>query len=253
MQREELSLREGRHCLDLSREVETALANETRLFFSKISQSNVKKWNSLVSKHQREKEELIQLVRDNCRIHFSDNFLNSSNKHRDITPIDLEVEAVRLEMEYNKHWYEIESFHINEAFKSQKDRIDSEWGSHLDNLNEAYDKKIRTLTGEDYSTTEKATAGATGPGGGRWHNAEKQKTLIHTAPVLSPTTVTTTGGASAAGSGVRAVRKKVKENSASKAEVSFTFLSLSLSTLPPHSSHSMNELNDSIKRWLTLS
>lgn len=213
MQREELSLREGRNCLDLSREVETALANETRGFFAKISQSNIKKWNSLVQKHQREKEELIQLVRDKCRIHFSDNFLNSTNKQRDITPMDLEVEAVRLEMEYNKHWFEIESFHINEAFKSQKDRIDAEWGTHLDNLNEAYDKKIRTLTGEEISETRTSKSNQSQTG--RWHNAEKQKTLIHTAPVLSPTT----GTPSAAGSGVRAVRKKVKENSASKAEV----------------------------------
>jgi hypothetical protein len=214
MQREELSLREGRQCLDLSREVETALANETRGFFAKISQSNLKKWNSMVQKHQREKEELIQLVRDKCRFHYSDNFLNSSNKQREITPIDLEVEAVRLEMEYNKHWFEIESFHINEAFKSQKDRIDAEWGAHLDNLNEAYDKKIRTLTGEETTTrTNKASQSQTG----RWHNAEKQKMLIHTAPVLSPTTGT--GTSAAAGSGVRAVRKKVKENSASKAEV----------------------------------
>jgi hypothetical protein len=217
MQREELSLREGRHCSDLSREVEAALANETRLFFAKISQINIKKWHTMVSKHQREKEDLIQLVRDKCRIHFSDNYLNSSNKHRDITPIDLEVEAVRLEMEYNKHWYEIESFHINEAFKSQKDRIDSEWGTHLDNLNEAYDKKIRSLNGEDYSnTSESRDKTANQSQSGRWHNAEKQKTLIHTAPVLTPTTVT---AASAAGSGVRAVRKKVKENAASKAEV----------------------------------
>lgn len=213
MQREELSLREGRNCVDLSREVETALANETRAFFSKISQSNIKKWNSILSKHQREKEELIQLVRDKCRVHFSDNYLNNSNKQRDIAPIDLEVEAVRLEMEYNKHWLEIESFHINEAFKSQKDRIDAEWGAHLDTLNEAYDKKVRSLTGDE--PTEGSSSKGNQANSGRWHHAEKQKTLIHTAPVLSPTT----GVSAAAGSGVRAVRKKVKESAASKAEV----------------------------------
>ena len=37
MQREELSLREGRNCLDLSREVEAALANETRGFCKNIT------------------------------------------------------------------------------------------------------------------------------------------------------------------------------------------------------------------------
>lgn len=218
MQREELSLREGRQCNDLSREVENALASETRAFFSKVSQSNIKKWAPMVHKHQNEKEELIQLVREKCRVHFSDNYLKSSNKMKDVTPIDLEVESIRLEMEYNKHWYEIESFHINEAFKSQKARIDAEWGTHLDSLNEAYDKKIRALTGDD--TPEQTSNRTSNTQNGRWHNAEKQKTLIHTAPVLSPTTGT---NSTAVGSGIRAVRKKVKENAASKAEVQILF------------------------------
>jgi hypothetical protein len=122
-----------------------------------------------------------------------------------------------LEMEYNKHWIEIESFHINEAFKSQKARIDAEWGTHLDSLNEAYDKKIRALNGDEINESNQQKSSGNGASG-RWHNAEKQKTLIHTAPVLSPT-VSANGQTSAAGSGVRAVRKKVKENAASKAEV----------------------------------
>jgi hypothetical protein len=210
MQREELSLREGKICSDLSREVENALALETRSFFSKMSQSNIRRWQLLSQKNQREKEELIELIRDKCRMHFSDNFTVGSQRPQQVTPIDLEIESLRLEMEYNKNWFDIESFHINEAFKSQKARIDSEWAIHFDNLNEAYDKKIRAVTGDD--VTLQSNREASPSANSKWQHAEKQKTLIHTAPVFSPSM--------AVGSGVRAVRKKGKETSAAaKAEV----------------------------------
>jgi len=213
MQREEISLREGRQCSDLSREVEAALASETRAFFSRMSDSNVKRWNVLLSKSQKEKDALIRLVREKCRVHFSDNFVDDNSRPREVTPIDLEIESLRLEQEYNRHWKDIEEFHINEAFKSQKARIDAEWGMHLDGLNDSYDKKIRSVTGDERGEASR-NAAAQSSSNGRWHNAEKQKTLIHTAPVLSPNT-----NGMAVGSGVRAVRKKGKESAATRAEI----------------------------------
>ena len=216
MQREEVSLREGRPCQELSREVESCLASETRSFFSRVSQSNIKRWGFLQQKLHQQKEELIQLVRDKCKNLLRDSMIDEGSS-KEVTPIDLELESIRLEIEYNKTWQDIEMFHINEAFKSQKNRIDAEWGSHLDSLNEAYDRKMRSLCNTEQhveSTSSKSAKVATGHTEGRWHHAEKQKTLIHTAPVLSPS-----ADGMAVGSGVRAVRKRGKEGSYNRAEV----------------------------------
>jgi hypothetical protein len=212
MQREEVSLREGRSCKELSREVESCLAAETRSFFSRLSQSNIKRWAFLQQKVAQEKEDLIQLVRDKCPALMVD----FGESYREVTAIDLEIESMRLEREYNRSWQEIEMFHISEAFKSQKQRIDVEWGAHLDSLNEAYDRKMRSLAGPDSAASpSRSSSTKAAAGEGRWHHAEKQKTLIHTAPVLSPSS-----GGMAAGSGVHAVRKRGKDNTGNRAEVS---------------------------------
>lgn len=46
----------------------------------------------------------------------------------------------------------------------------------------------------------------------RWQHPEKQKTLIHTAPVLSPTLTTALASSSSAGSAIRAVRGRGRDD-----------------------------------------
>lgn len=255
MQREEVLLREGKQCGDISREVENALNHETKAFFSKMSSSNKKRWHFLLHKVQKDKEELLDMVRDKCAHDFTgddhildDDFAmetggaSSSGAKADrsgtvsgggkelsgrknkytagsgtVSALDIEIESLRLEEDYNKNWLDIESFHIQEAFKSQKERIDSEWGVHFDRLSAQFEAKRNEIVGkrERVSVTSSASPSPLGQSQeGRWQHPEKQKTLIHTAPVFSPVQEKdkqgsgSKGSKTAVGSGVRAVRTK---------------------------------------------
>jgi hypothetical protein len=242
MQREEVLLREGKQCRDISREVENALNQETKSFFTKMSASNKKRWQFLLHKAQKDKEELLDMVRDKCAHDFTgddhildDDFaIEGSSKSEGggmsgrknkytagadcISPLDIEIESLRLEEDYNKNWLDIESFHIQEAFKSQKERIDSEWAIHFDRLSSQYEAKRHSIIGKQDRASSAGGGkrnGASTPTGhskdGRWQHPEKQKTLIHTAPVFSPVPDSKSskgGGKMAVGSGVRAVRTK---------------------------------------------
>lgn len=229
MQREEFLLREGKECKELSNEVENALNHETKAFFTKMSISNKKRWQFLLHKIQKDTEVLVDEVRDKCANDFTvddhifdediaaESGIKSARSSKDaserrnkfhagsndVTPLDIEIESLRLEEDYNKNWLDIESFHIQEAFKSQKERIDTEWSTHIDRLNSQYDAKCKEVIGQkDKDDTRNTRSGQNMDG--RWQHPEKQKTLIHTAPVFSPTA----DRKIPVGSGVRAVRTK---------------------------------------------
>jgi len=84
-------------------------------------------------------------------------------------------------------------FNLKEAFKSQNLRVDRDWQQHEKALSDDY--RIRrgkiAPTSDSHShsnsnnnnSTSFAAVEAPDP---RWHSAEKQKRLIHTAPVLAP-------------------------------------------------------------------
>lgn len=173
------------HSIGISKDVDTALAAETRNFFHRLTEIQVKKLNALLHKQQRDRDELIQRIRD----YTSSNASSTAPSTTEVTPADIELESLRLQAHYNKHWLHHEGFHLQEAFLSQKERLDEEWNSHRKQLTEKYHENINTI---ETTTTETST------NSNKWHSAEKQKLLIHTAPVLSPKI--------AVGSGVRAVR-----------------------------------------------
>jgi hypothetical protein len=62
------------------------------------------------------------------------------------TPQELDDEAERLEMDYNKHWYQYENFSLQEAFASQQARVESDWGTHERNLEVPYYHTYDILT-----------------------------------------------------------------------------------------------------------
>jgi hypothetical protein len=216
MQREEVALKEGK-LSNYSDEIDTQLQLETKAYFAKISQGYIKRWTFIQQNHMRKREELLSL----CAQFDVTLTSNQQNDGNNCSSIDLEIESLRLQEIYNKHWHTIEGFHLQEAFRSQRDRINAEWDLHFSQLHEAYEKKVIKLTGESHAMPNSPEGGSAEHN--RWHHPEKQKTLIHTAPVLSP--VAPKG--SAAGSGVRAVRSRAgrePHSAAVTAEVMFALL-----------------------------
>jgi hypothetical protein len=77
---------------------------------------------------------------------------------------------------------------LEEAFKSQEQKIEMEWASHEEEVT----KELMARRAE-YGVTDNSFGGISDGAGsgslsspGRWQPAEKQRSLIHTAPVLSP-------------------------------------------------------------------
>lgn len=189
--------------------VDDVLKSETRAFFAKLVQKNIKKWNSWREKIDSESRQLKKEIFDTLQVSEAKAAQNlSKSAHRNAhskdsvprlpTAEELEAESLRLEIDYNRNWYRYESFNLLEAFKSQSNKIDNDWGTHERNLEEDYLQKKYRVEGPSIG------AGAGGAGAymsptqqqqqqqdPRWQHPEKQKTLIHTAPVLTPTRVNT--------------------------------------------------------------
>jgi hypothetical protein len=152
---------------------------------------------------------------------------------------DLDEESLRLEQDYNRNFLAYEGFNLSEAFKSHKLKVDKDWGVHELLLEEDYKSRRFSITGyrvqnsthfsilqstyivffccydsgnEELRATAAPLADAQE---NRWQHPEKQKTLIHTAPVLSPVlapALATPTSSSSAGSAIRAVRSRGRDD-----------------------------------------
>jgi len=228
-------IKEGHVSKELTRKVDETLKSETSAFFYRTAQQNVKRINSLSTKFDREREILRNELIGSTAIgqSFHENFNHNSrnlatakdsynNKSFTIQFNSiLDAESRRLDEIYYEKWYEFESFNLEEAFKSQRARIESEWNSHLKALEDSINTKKASLNNSsndlelsiaNSSSTgllnSNKSPGADSPVDSRWHHPEKQKTLIHTAPVLSPTASSPSKDKPAAGSALKVVRKK---------------------------------------------
>lgn len=191
MKREEQACQENFNsqlCKDLISKVDDALRQETQRFFSKNSQHNIKRWASLIQRVEREKEQARNEIALNSN---NQNPTRSGPVHAP-TLSELDVEAKRLEEDYNRNWFQYEGFHLNEAFKSQAARVDTEWAAHEQSIKMDYDDKRSQLLGTDQSSSLRDSMNRDQEQNIRWQHPEKQKTLIHTAPVLSPSASTGT-------------------------------------------------------------
>lgn len=72
-------------------------------------------------------------------------------------------------------------FHLDNAFRLQLRRIDVEWGTHEAQIQADYDSKKAEIEGR--TLQKKTVKSPVGP----WKSKEKQRSLIHTAPVFEPT------------------------------------------------------------------
>jgi hypothetical protein len=179
MKREEMALRDissGKQVQvrDLVARVDDLLFQETRAFFQKNAQHNSKRWRALAEKLEGERG----------RHRGGELMVKASGK------IDLDLETMRLEEDYNRNWSLYEEFHLREAFKSQSSKVDSEWAGHEADLLVDYCHRRSSITGESAESIRQSRSNQSSEQDSsspmRWQHAEKQKTLVHTAPVLSP-------------------------------------------------------------------
>jgi hypothetical protein len=138
----------------------------------------------------------------------------------------LQQEEERLRVDYYINWYRYEMLHLQEAFRSQVNRIDRDWQQHEKTIEQEFTirrEKIlgpSTITSNTTANTSTTATTVSEPiitsGGGKFHHPEKQKTLIHTAPVFQPnTTLSTTTTATTTSAITSSSGKKSKGSSSS--------------------------------------
>jgi hypothetical protein len=208
---------------DLISKIERALADETSRYFARVSALNNKRWVGLMQTLERERERLKMEYFDKSTrlpepvpiVPLQPNFFDS------VTESDLEAESARLEESYNRNWLMYEGFHLNEAFQSQFQRVEKDWSVHETALKDDFQTKRRQIVGPDlHDSSDTGRGGNTSAGGdnngydARWQHPEKQKTLIHTAPVLAPTNNNSGSGRPNTVGGGKARGARSKEDSA---------------------------------------
>lgn len=170
--------------------VDEMLRAETQAFFRKSAQQNIRRWAALQEKFRQDRQSLI--------MDFGVVFRQISvEDFRDVvTADDLESESLRLECDYNRNWFEYENYSLQQAFKSQTARVDNDWNGHEVSIANDFKARKERLLGYAADATHSSVTASTTQDP-RWQHPEKQKTLIHTAPVLSPSRAETTGAGGA--------------------------------------------------------
>lgn len=198
MKREEVAIREN--CTStatttLIRRVDEALKSETEKFFQKTTRQNVTRWQALQKKIegelQRFKEETTPLPEMACPASLVEEGAVTDvgfPNYRIPTTKDLDRETIRLEEDYNENWLKYEEYNLQSAFASQIARVESDWIAQEMALADDFNARKAQITGQSASALDSPSRYAGGSSNSdRWQHPEKQKTLIHTAPVLSPT------------------------------------------------------------------
>jgi hypothetical protein len=150
MQREENLLRSGADCNDIQRTVDTNLQRETAQFYTTTLKSNVTRWMAL----NAVAEQQVRMIPADIRtLSISDVKDKSQTIHRAVGPSinhavksthaitseELEVENLRLLHDYNENWLHYEGFNLDEAFRLQNVKIETEW--------KTYEKSLTTKLG----------------------------------------------------------------------------------------------------------
>ena len=183
----------------VSQKVDECLRAETRGFFAKTVEKNIKKWVVMKEKFDKETSYLTKAIEDELRNNYNNikgtkaNTCWEHSSRRVPTPEELDREAERLECDYNQNWYKYENFSLQEAFKSQNNRIENDWSTHEKALEEEFQTKREKIAGPSVAHSRSSLSNHHITHDPRWQHPEKQKTLIHTAPVLSPTRSQQTG------------------------------------------------------------
>ncbi len=118
---------------DLSTKIDRLMENETRRFHRDMAKENMKRWEVVRKrlKEDRERQNFAQyFISSNNEIKATKSPLdteednsNLANSRKVYSKLDLELEELRLDAYYNLHWGDIESFHLKEAFRSQREKV----------------------------------------------------------------------------------------------------------------------------------
>lgn len=186
--------------------VDDMLFTETQQFFAKVVNQNNKKWDTLRQNLTKEIQSMKKRIASRFRQEDIASATGVTNKMTISTPVNsisssaessrkeekdlLAQEEERLLVDYYRNWHRYEMLHLQEAFSSQIARIDRDWSVHEQNLKKDYDEKREALAGKLPSVVQaNAPTSETVSDhhlAKKWHHAEKQKALIHTAPVFAP-------------------------------------------------------------------
>ena len=196
MKKEENVMKESNNTMAIKsivQKVDEALRAETQAFFARNAAQNIKRWANLKQKLLKE----VQSLRTELMSNESYNRARPHGK-RVVEPVDsLEAEAERLEADYNKNWFHYENYNLQQAFKSQTARVESDWQAHEQAVLDDYKSRKEALGFDVHEggNLRNSVNSFSSPGSDqRWQHPEKQKTLIHTAPVLTPTRDLTSSG-----------------------------------------------------------
>ena len=214
LRREDQALREGNDDRGLFLKVDSQIDSETRAIFNKITAQNCQRWQSVYKRFEIEQghftSDVKAFVRSspdsvaalNLNVDDASGGLGSdTSPARDTSEqsaaltkkLNVLDEMLRLENHYNEHWLEVEGYHLKEAFLSQESKIESEWAVHEDSLKHDLLAKRHALGMDSENKGGGLTSPTQAPTNSKWHSPEKQKTLVHTVPVMSP--VRARGGA----------------------------------------------------------
>ena len=95
------------------------------------------------------------------------------------TEEDLDAEVNRLEQDYNANWHKYESENLATAFRSQLDRVESEWSQHEQNLTEDYNrKKITEKIGHNRIKEKTSSSSSSSAGGGGSNNSNSVQLVV---------------------------------------------------------------------------
>lgn len=189
---------------EISQRVDKLMEKEIRQFHAANVVQNLKRWEQLKSRLEKDRS------KDKEHSSSLESVTEVPLLSTGVSKLDLELEELRLDAYYNSNWGKIEAFNLTEAFNSQRAKIDVEWDKHESELQVQYFAKRSQITG---SVESIAPISLSKSSPDRWQHPEKQKSLIHTAPVLSPKSSDKATTISA-GSGLKAALSINKEQTA---------------------------------------
>jgi hypothetical protein len=110
----------------------------------------------------------------------------------------------RLRLQATAAWGDNEKYHLQVAFGNQISRVEDEWGAYEVQLNNDYEAQRADIEGRHQP--DRGMQAPSPSSGKQWKDKAKQESLIHTAPVHSPTAAIPaspkrSGGGAGAGGG----------------------------------------------------
>ncbi len=145
MRKEEVLTRDGNVVpSNTIKAIDDMLKSETERFYRKITNDNIRKWNSLKQKIALDMQNVPSKGGRGQSEGLKAEGVSSSEKDGDVaaaTSNPFEVELLRLEEDYNKNWIHYEGRNLKSAFVSQMDRVEQDWSTHEANLTDDFNRR----------------------------------------------------------------------------------------------------------------